>query len=155
MWLELNVAKLGGGAVVYDQNQRLTFCSSPFWTAATRLKLDQNMKRYFYKPIIAFSALLLVACGGGGGSAGTTSFGSEPAFFTDSPTSVTLQVPSERTFVLSGGRVPYAATSSDVSVVSTSVSSNKVTFTAKKAGTANVKLGDAAGAAITVSVTVN
>ena len=107
--------------------------------------------------ILGFMALLS-GCGGGGASGSSTSSSTVlVAFYTTAPGTVTIPVGGlPTTYTIGGGTAPYTATSSNTSVVITSISSGGTTLsiTGMAAGTANVVVRDTAGKTITIAVEV-
>jgi hypothetical protein len=100
--------------------------------------------------------ILLSACGGGGGDAGTQAVGgSTQALFTSAPASVSVDVARAAEFTISGGKAPYAVSSSDLSVVSTGLQGGSTfLINGVKGGTATVTVKDSLGAAVSIAVTV-
>lgn len=97
-------------------------------------------------------AMLLTACGGGGGSSGINP--NQPNLLTNAPSNLTLPLGTERSYTLSGGLAPYTVASSGADVVSVLQISGTFKLSALKAGVAQVRLQDAQGQAITLTVTV-
>lgn len=97
-------------------------------------------------------AMLLTACGGGGGSSGINP--NQPNLLTNAPSNLTLPLGTERSYTLSGGLAPYTVASSSADVVSVLQASGTFKLSALKAGVAQVRLQDAQGQAITLTVTV-
>lgn len=97
-------------------------------------------------------AMLLTACGGGGGSSGINP--NQPNLLTNAPSNLTLPLGTERSYTLSGGLAPYTVASSGADVVSVLQTSGTFKLSALKAGVAQVRLQDAQGQAITLTVTV-
>jgi hypothetical protein len=77
------------------------------------------------------------------------------AFFTTAPQAVTLSVGSVTGYTLGGGKAPYTATSSNLGVVTTSVSGTGLNLTAVAAGSAQILMLDSAGASLSIAVTVS
>ncbi|MFZ6721559.1 beta strand repeat-containing protein [Undibacterium sp. Ji49W] len=81
--------------------------------------------------------------------------GSGATFYSTAPGAVTIAVGGSNTYVLGGGSLPYTATSSNTSVVTTSVSGSNVVINGIIPGSANVVLREAGGSnPITITVTV-
>lgn len=80
--------------------------------------------------------------------------GSGAPFYTTAPGDITLTVAGSGTYVLGGGTAPYTATSSNTSVVTSAVSGNSLTLTGVGSGKAVVVLRDAAGATLSINVTL-
>ena len=97
-------------------------------------------------------AMLLTACGGGGGSSGINP--NQPNLLTNAPSNLTLPLGTERSYTLSGGLAPYTVASSGADVVSVLQTSETFKLSALKTGMAQVRLQDAQGQAITLTVTV-
>lgn len=97
-------------------------------------------------------AMLLTACGGGGGSSGINP--NQPNLLTNAPSNLTLPLGTERSYTLSGGLAPYTVASSGADVVSVLQTSGTFKLSALKTGVAQVRLQDAQGQAITLTVTV-
>lgn len=97
-------------------------------------------------------AMLLTACGGGGGSSGVNP--NQANLLTNAPSSLTLPLGTERSYTLSGGLAPYTVVSSNADVVSATQASGLFKLSAVKVGVAQVRLQDAQGQAITLTVTV-
>ena len=91
-----------------------------------------------------------------GGSIITVSVtgGTSAALYSSAPESLTMQGGSSRTFAIGGGRPPYAAISGNTNVVTATVSGTNVTLVAQNRGATTVRLTDALGASISVTVTV-
>lgn len=97
-------------------------------------------------------AMLLTACGGGGGSSGVNP--NQANLLTNAPSSLTLPLGTERSYTLSGGLAPYTVASSNTDVVVVTQASGLFKLSAVKVGVAQVRLQDAQGQAITLTVTV-
>ncbi|MBC3920691.1 hypothetical protein H8L32_24715 [Undibacterium sp. CY18W] len=81
--------------------------------------------------------------------------GSGATFYSTAPSAVNIAVGGSNTYVLGGGSVPYTATSSNTSVVTTSVSGSNLVINGIIPGNANVILREAGGSnPITIAVTV-
>lgn len=83
--------------------------------------------------------------------------GSSTALFTTAPDSLTIGVGSvaARTFSIGGGAAPYSIENSAINVATvTRVGSDKFTVTGIAIGDSSIKIRDAAGAVLTVAVTV-
>ncbi len=106
---------------------------------------------------ILVTSFFVVACGGGGGSAGTVPGGTVVtplALVTTIPTTFNMTPGSSRDFTVSGGTLPYSATSSDLSVAASAVVGNVVTVGAIGPGTAQIVIRDATGTVLNSSLTV-
>jgi hypothetical protein len=101
------------------------------------------------------SAIILLRDSGGSTLNIALNVGSSTAFFTDAPTSITIQGGANRTFSVRGGSAPYTASSSNTRIVTATVSGSAVTLAAQNRGTATVLLLDSAGASISIAVTVD
>ena len=84
--------------------------------------------------------------GSGGGTSDT--------LFTTSPSAITVNISSAGSFMVSGGTVPYTASSSNAAVATASISGTTLTVGGSSAGTADVLVFDATGASVTIAVTV-
>lgn len=81
--------------------------------------------------------------------------GSGATFYSTAPSAVTIAVGGSNTYVLGGGSAPFTSTSSNTSVVTTSVSGNNVVINGIIPGSANVILREAGGGnPISIAVTV-
>lgn len=100
-------------------------------------------------------ALILVGCGGGGGAPGLSSSGPTSVFVTSAPESLSLDAGTSVAFVVSGGTLPYAISSTDSRVVTGVISSSTVAINALAEGVATVKILDALGVEFLVVVTVD
>ena len=99
-------------------------------------------------------AVSLTACGGGGGSAGTTSGAVIAALTTTAPASLTVGIGASQTFIISGGRAPYAVSSSNVQVSIAGTKDNALTIGGIAPGSAAIKITDADAKTATIAVTV-
>lgn len=82
--------------------------------------------------------------------------GSSRAVTSTAPATLAMVVGANRTFLISGGNPAYIASSSNEDSVSTVISGNSLSITARAAGAATIKIVDAAGTvgpAIAVTVT--
>jgi hypothetical protein len=95
---------------------------------------------------------LLASCGGGGGSAGTTP-GNSTSLFTTAPSSVNLTLGNAQKFTVGGGKGPYTAVSSDISVAAAGIAGSDLTLGAVTPGSATITIRDSVGATTSVSVT--
>lgn len=74
--------------------------------------------------------------------------------YTTAPPAVVVKVGTPETYVVSGGKAPYVATSSDTSILQSSTSNDgKFTLTGVAAGNVNVVIVDSNGANVTLAVT--
>lgn len=107
--------------------------------------------------LAAGSAILTVTDKGGSQISVSVTAGSSVALTTTAPES--LKVPlgaSVGGYLVTGGRPPYVATSSDISVVQAQVSvDSKLSLSGVKAGTASVTISDADSQKINITVNVN
>lgn len=85
--------------------------------------------------------------------AATVSSGPAVPLFTSAPPAITVQPGASPTYSVGGGTAPYTATSSNVSVATTSVTGTTLTVNGVAAGTANIVIRDAVGGTVTLSVT--
>jgi hypothetical protein len=77
-------------------------------------------------------------------------------FFVAAPTSLAMGLGTTSNYAVGGGTSPYSAFSSDVRVVTASVTAaGVITVKALAAGSANLLISDAAGASKTIAVTVD
>ena len=83
------------------------------------------------------------------GSSGTTT-----NLFLTSASSVTIAVAASSTYTIGGGRAPYSASSSNKAVATASVSGSTLLVSGIAAGTAQVHVFDASGAAVVITVNV-
>ena len=96
--------------------------------------------------------LILNACGGGAGSVGIPT---GKAFFSSAPTSLNMAATTTVSYTLGGGTAPYQASSSNTNVLKVEVKGSSFSLQSMVAGTAQITLSDAAGAQLTLSVTVD
>ena len=75
-------------------------------------------------------------------------------FFTNAPSTLSLTTAQTLAYGVSGGVPPYAASSSNPSVVNADISASTLTLTGSAAGNATVTLFDSTGARLTSAVTV-
>ena len=80
--------------------------------------------------------------------------GSSTSFSINAPNAVTIAAGSTAPYILSGGATPYAVVSSDVRVVKANISGAVVNVEGAGGGSAALQLTDAAGAKLTLAVTV-
>ncbi|MFZ6802113.1 beta strand repeat-containing protein [Undibacterium sp. Di24W] len=80
--------------------------------------------------------------------------GSIVDFYTTAPRTITIPVSGTGAYVLGGGTAPYTATSSNASLVTTSVSGSNLVISGVTGGIANVLLRDANGTVISLVVNV-
>ena len=94
---------------------------------------------------------------GGSASVNVTvvSAGSATALYTSAPAAITLTATSTRRFTIGGGAGPYTATSSNIGVVTTSVTGSTLNLNAVAGGNASVDVRDSANAKVSLSVTVS
>ena len=76
------------------------------------------------------------------------------ALFTTAPGAITLTSGGSATYTVGGGNLPYTATSSNTSVVTTTVSGTTLTISSKSAGSAQIALVDSTGKSVTINVTI-
>ena len=76
------------------------------------------------------------------------------ALYTTAPSSISLAVSESPTYTISGGTASYSATSSNTSVATVTLTGTAFTVKGIRAGTANIVVTDAVGAAVTIAVTV-
>jgi len=85
----------------------------------------------------------------------TVSEGPAPtALFTTAPSALTLAPGASALYAISGGQAPYAITSSAPGVGRVALSGSDFVVTAVAAGTAQLQISDARGAALTLSLSV-
>ncbi len=101
------------------------------------------------------AASILLRDSGGSTFNVAVTVGSNTAFFTNAPASLTLQGGASRTFTLGGGAQGYSAVSANNNIVLASVTGTTLTLTAQNKGATTVRLSDAAGASINLDVTVD
>ena len=104
---------------------------------------------------------LLSACGGGGGSAGTSSGSGLPsvasptALFTTAPSTLIVGAGSAQEFAIGGGASPYTAVSNNAAIAIAGVKGSQLTLGGVADGAAEITIRDAAGASVTVGMTVS
>jgi hypothetical protein len=74
--------------------------------------------------------------------------------FSTAPSDVVIAPATTPHYTIGGGRAPYFVSSSNVGIVSASVTGTDLTLTANAVGTAKVLITDSAGAPLTINVTV-
>ncbi|WP_133246237.1 hypothetical protein [Acidovorax sp. 99] len=74
---------------------------------------------------------------------------------TTSPATITGPAGTSNTVVISGGVAPYIVSSTNTAVATASISGNSVSVGLVSLGTSDIKITDAAGQSVVVSVTVN
>jgi hypothetical protein len=77
-----------------------------------------------------------------------------PSLYTTAPTALTVAVDFAGAYTAGGGKRPYAITTSNAAVARASINGDNFVITGVQAGTAQVRLTDADGAALTIGVTV-
>lgn len=97
--------------------------------------------------------LLTTACGGGGGSPGSSP-GTTQELFTSAPETLNLAVAGSESFVVSGGKAPYFASTDNKAVVVAGIQGSSLTIGGISVGAGTIKLIDSAGAEKLVAVTV-
>ncbi|MFZ6746888.1 beta strand repeat-containing protein [Undibacterium sp. JH2W] len=80
--------------------------------------------------------------------------GAAVGLYTTAPSTINLAPGSAPVYSIGGGTAPYAATSSDVKVVTVVVVGNAMTVTAVGPGTATIRLVDSVGTPISITVNV-
>ena len=132
--------------------------------------MKTNIKFNIFLAGILVAPLALVACGGGGPSACTNpnpavcailggSSSSSPtttpavAFYTTSPSAVTLKAGSSATYTVAGGVAPYTATSGNSNVATAIISGSTLSISGMAAGKALLAIVDAAGKTLSIDVT--
>ncbi len=75
--------------------------------------------------------------------------------FTTAGSDIVVAPSASPTFVISGGKAPYAVTSSNPSVVTASVNGNTLTVNGVAAGASRINVTDSAGTAVLINATVN
>ena len=98
-------------------------------------------------------AVSLTACGGGGGSAGTSA-APRATLTTTAPAILTIGIGASQTFAISGGRSPYAVSSSNVQVSIAGTRDNDLTIGGIAAGAASITVVDADAKTAVIAVTV-
>lgn len=84
----------------------------------------------------------------------TVGGGTPMPLFTSALSDIVIAPSTSPTFAIGGGRAPYQASSSNTSVVTTSVASSTLTITGIAVGNAKVNIQDAAGTVIPINITV-
>jgi hypothetical protein len=74
--------------------------------------------------------------------------------FSTAPSDVVIAPATTPHYTIGGGRAPYFVSSSNVGIVSASVTGTDLTLTANAVGTAKVLITDSAGAPLSINVTV-
>ncbi|MDB5944800.1 MAG: hypothetical protein JWQ13_4366 [Ramlibacter sp.] len=75
--------------------------------------------------------------------------------FSSAPSAVTIAIGSSASYLIGGGTAPYMATSSNTNVATVTLSTGgNLTINGVAAGAANILIRDAAGATLTLAVTV-
>jgi len=123
--------------------------------AVATVSKDTN-NRLFIKGVASGTATITVRDRVGTTLKRTITVGSSKAVTTTAPSSLSMVAGTTRSFGVSGGNAPYFATSSDEDKVVAGMNGSTLTITARAAGSASVKLVDAAGTpgpAVTVTVT--
>ena len=98
-------------------------------------------------------AVSLIACGGGGGSAGTSA-APRATLTTTAPAILTVGIGASQTYTISGGKSPYAVSSSNVQVSIAGTRDNDLTIGGIAPGAATITVVDADGKTATIAVTV-
>jgi hypothetical protein len=116
------------------------------------------MKRLFNLIWALLIAALVTACGGGGGGSGTVA-GPEPAvaLAVSIPADGGVVVPlggTSDSFVISGGRQPYSASSQDPRVAVPVLSGNRISVGGVALGTVRIVVRDAFGSVVEFSAVV-
>ena len=83
-----------------------------------------------------------------------TGSGSSATLYTTAPSAITVATGSSSSYQIAGGLAPYSAESSNKIVSNAVVSGNVLSISGDSAGSAKVKLTDAAGSTLTIDVTV-
>ena len=96
----------------------------------------------------------LASCGGGGGSAGINSNIPVPTLYTTAPSTLAITLGASQVYTIGGGNPPYAATSSNQSVLVAAVNGTTMTLGAVASGSATVSIVDAKGSSLSLTVTV-
>ena len=135
---------IGGGSQVY------TATSSNPQIASVGI----NGNKFTVSGIIAGSAVVTIKDSLGKTVLVNVKIGAGAAFYTTAPLDLVLTGGGSGSYVVGGGVAPYTATSSNTAVVNASISGNALTLTGVGSGKAPVILRDAAGAVITVNVTL-
>ena len=76
------------------------------------------------------------------------------SLFTTAPSSITTAVSISNGYLITGGSPPYIATSSNASVVQTSVNGNSLSISGLAGGAASVIIADSKGSTLSIGVTV-
>ncbi len=99
---------------------------------------------------------LLTACGGGGGSAGVPTGSASPSnFIVNAPSTLTLPIGQSANYAITGGKAPYAVTTSAPDVAKVLVNGSELLIAALKKGTTNVVVSPSGGgASYSISVEV-
>lgn len=105
---------------------------------------------YFSTLLVAVS---LTACGGGGGSAGTSA-APRATLATTAPAILTVGVGASQTYAISGGKSPFAVSSSNVQVSIAGTKDNALTIGGIAPGAATITVVDADAKTATIAVTV-
>lgn len=120
-----------------------------------------NLRKAFGVAML-MGMLGLFGCGGGGatGTAAATAGGGSTtpvtatALYTTAPGTVTIATGGTAAYTIAGGTAPYTASSSNAAVAAVNVSSPTMNIAGIVPGTANIIVHDAAGASVTIAVTV-
>lgn len=84
----------------------------------------------------------------------TVAAGPLTPLFTTSASDIVVVPATSPTYTIGGGRAPYAVSSSNVSVVTTSLSGATLTLNGIAAGAAKVVVSDSTGATVSINVTI-
>lgn len=103
--------------------------------------------------VTMMAALFLASCGGGGGAPGLPS-GTATALSTSAPSALSLVRGTTQSYTILGGRAPYVATSSNVSIAQATIIGNGFDLMATAPGAVTVDVRDAAGKVVSITVTV-
>ena len=101
------------------------------------------------------SANIVLRDSGGSTLAVAVSVGTSAPFFSNAPAALTIQGGASRTVTVGGGTAPYFVASGNTNVVLAAISGTTVTLTGQNKGTTTVSMSDSAGAAISLTVTVD
>lgn len=108
--------------------------------------------------VVAGTATITVSDGSGSRYSIAVTSGSSTALYTTAPSALTITpgVAYAQTYTIGGGTLPYVATSSFPSVATVTVNGNQMTITGVQISGAgsNITIRDAAGATLSVAVTV-